>query len=97
MKTTRITLETEKILIIHRAEQVEGRCPLCCRQEGFILLDNAALTESAVALQINEWLETGKLHMCRERNGPTRICLASLLDCFELDANSGIRFAKEIL
>ena len=97
MKTTRITVETERMLIIRRAEQAAGWCDLCRRQGEFILIDNAALTDPAAAFQINAWLQTGKLHMWKEENGPARICLASLLYCFELDVNSGIRIAKELL
>lgn len=97
MKITRITAETERILIIHRAERVAGWCPICCRRGEFILLDNSALMDRVLAAQIKEWLGTGKLHLGQEENVPTRICLASLLCCFELDTNSGIRIAKEEL
>jgi len=97
VKTTRITIETERILVVRRAEQVAGWCPICCRQGEFILLDNAALMEPVLAAQINEWHGTGKLHLLLEENGSTRICLASLLCCFELDGNSGIRIAKEVI
>ena len=97
MKTTRITVETERILFAHRAEQEVAWCPLCNRQGEFILIDIAAFMEPALAVQIQEWRETGRLHLWHQENGLTRICLVSLLCCFELDGNSGIRIAKEVI
>ena len=97
MKTTTITVETERILIVRPAERVMGWCPPCNRQGEFILLDTSAFLDPAVAVQIQEWRKTGRLHLCEQENGSTRICLASLLCCLELDGNSGIRIAKEVL
>ena len=97
MKTTKITVETERTLIVRRAELVVGSCPLCNRQEEFIQLDDAAFLEPALAVQIKEWREAGRLHLWQKENGLTRICVASLLCCFELDGNSGTRIAKEAL
>jgi hypothetical protein len=96
VKITKITIETEKLLIIRHAAQVAGWCPFCCRQTEFILLDQAALMEPAVTVQIQAWLETGKLHIWHQENEQMSICLPSLLCCFELDGNSGIRIAKEV-
>jgi hypothetical protein len=97
VKTTRITVETEHILIIHRAKRVVIWCPLCNREGEFILLDKAAFTEPVIAVQIEKWQAAGRLHLSIQENGLTRVCLDSLLCCFELDANSGIQIAKEVI
>ena len=97
MKTSRVTVETEQVLIIHRAEREAGWCPLCNRPGEFVLLDNACLTNPALAGQIRKWQETGKLHFWSQENGLARICLASLLCCFEMNGNPGIQIAKEVL
>lgn len=97
MKTTRITVETERTLVIRGAEQMVGWCSRCNRQREYILLDDTALMELAVAVQIQRWRESGSLHLWQQETGLFRICLASLLCCFELDGNSEIRIAKEAI
>jgi hypothetical protein len=97
VKTTRITVETEQILIINRAKRVVIWCPLCSREGEFIFLDSAAFAEPTLAVQIEKWQTAGGLHLWKQENGLIRICLASLLCCFELDVNSGIQIAKEVL
>ena len=97
MKTTRIMVETERTLIVHRAEHLVGWCPLCNREGEYVLLDNAAIVELAFAIPTQELRETCRLHLWQQENGLTRICLASLLCCFELDGNSGTRIAKEAI
>lgn len=97
MKTTKITVETERTLVIRRAEQFVDWCPCCNSQREYILLDDTALMELALAVQIQLWRETGSLHISQQQGTRLfRICLASLL-CFELDRNSELRIAKEAL
>jgi hypothetical protein len=97
VKTTRITVETERILIVGRTESVTGWCSACGRQQELILVDSTALMEPALAVQIQKWRHSGRLHLWQQEDGFTRICLASLLCCFELDGNSGIQIAKEAI
>lgn len=97
VKTTRITVETERTLIVRRAEHLVGWCPFCNREGEYILLDNAALVELTVGVRIQELREAGRLHLWQQEDGLTRVCLASLLCCFELDGNSGIQIAKEAI
>jgi hypothetical protein len=84
-KTTRITVETETLLIVRRAKADLAWCSECRAEVDVITLDNDTLAEPNAAAQIQEWLGTSKLHCWRSANGPAQICLPSLFQCFELE------------
>jgi hypothetical protein len=90
-RTTRITVETETLLVIRRAKAVLAWCPGCRAEVDVITLDNDILAEPVTAAQIQEWLGTSKLHFWRTADGPTQICLTSLFRCFELEEVQGFR------
>jgi hypothetical protein len=85
VRTTRITVETELLVVIRRAKAVLAWCPECLANVETITLDADSLAEPATAAQIQEWLATGKLHLWQPINGSAQICVTSLLKCFELD------------
>ena len=85
VKTTRITIETETLMIVRRAKTALDWCPDCHAEVDVITLDNDNLTEPITAAQIQEWLATGKLHLWQMPHGATRICVISLLQCFGLE------------
>gem|GEM_PF-1433383 len=95
-KTTRITVETETLLVIRRAKTVSAWCHGCRAEVNVVALENDSFAELAVAAQIQEWLDTGKLHVCRIADGPTQICLTSLFRCFELEAAQRFFRSQEI-
>ena len=95
-KTTRITFETETLLLMRRAKAVSAWCPGCRAEVDVITLDNNCPAESAIAAQIQEWLGTSKLHFCQTANGPAQICLTSLFQCFELEAVQRLCRSNEI-
>lgn len=82
VKTTRITVETETLIIIRRTRTALAWCP-DCRAEVETINVSESLAEPAAAAQLKEWLDTGKLHMWQPVDGPAQICLISLLHCFE--------------
>jgi hypothetical protein len=82
VKTTRITVETETLMIVRRAKAVLAWCP-DCRAEVDVITVNDGLQEPATAAQIQEWLGTGKLHFWQQADGPAQICVTSLLQCFD--------------
>jgi len=96
VRTTRITVETETLLVIRRAKAVSAWCPDCRAEVDVITLDNDSLAEPAVAAQIQEWLATSKLHFCQTAKGSTQICLTSLFRCFELEATQRVCRSNEI-
>jgi hypothetical protein len=85
VRTTRITVETESLVVIRRAKAALAWCPECLANVETITLDAGSLAEPATAAQIREWLATGKLHLWQPVNGCARICVTSLLQCSELE------------
>jgi hypothetical protein len=92
MKTTRVTVETETLMIVRRAKATLAWCPDCRAEVDVITLGPQ---EPASAAHIQEWLKIGKLHMWQEPDGPAHICLPSLLCCFEQGGVPKFQIAKE--
>jgi hypothetical protein len=72
VRTTKITIETEGLLVVRQAQTVVTWCPGCEAEVEVVLLGE----ESA---QLMGGLQTGALHMWSPPEGPARICLPSLL------------------
>lgn len=95
VKTTRITVETETLMIIRRAKVVLAWCPECRTEGEVIMLDGGSLAEPFTAEQIQEWIGTGRLHFWRTANGLAQICVTSLLHCLELEEVRSVRSSNE--
>ncbi len=82
-KTTRITIETESLLVVYRGITFVARCPACCAEVEAMTLTGDGLGEGISTTLLEDWLRTGKLHLWRPAEGTAQICLPSLLQCFE--------------
>jgi hypothetical protein len=82
VKTTRITVETETLIIVRHAKAAMCWCPGCRAEVDVVTLDSDSLIEPATAAQIRQWQATGKLHLSQSANGLIQICVSSLLQCF---------------
>ena len=83
VKTTRITIETESLLVVHRGKTIVTWCPACCAEVEAMTLEGDSLGEGIPSALLRDWLATGKLHLWGPDGGPIQICLPSLLQCFE--------------
>ena len=83
MKTTKITVETETLVIVRHAKATRGWCPDCCAEVNVITLGDNAIADPSTTARIQEWLVAGKLHFRQPAAGPVQVCLTSLLRCFE--------------
>ncbi len=86
LKTTRITIEIENLLVVRRGKTSVTWCPGCCADVEVMMLEGDSLGEDIPTSYLADWLATGKLHSWRIGGGPAQICLPSLLQCFETDA-----------
>jgi hypothetical protein len=80
---TRITVERDTIMLVRHARAEQAWCPLCDNVVDVVILANEALAEFIASNDVQGWITTEKLHVSCQANGPVRICLASLLRCFE--------------
>jgi hypothetical protein len=86
VKTTRITIETENLLVVHRAKTTETWCTACCANVEVIMLERDSLSEDIPSSYLGVWLRTGKLHLWRTAQGSAQLCLPSLLQCIQAEA-----------
>lgn len=97
VKTARITIETDTVIVVRRASAAPALCPVCKAHVDAITFDGSGPAEPAAAAQVQEWLNSDMVHVWQQPNGLIRICLASLLRCFELDGVPKFRIAKEMI
>jgi hypothetical protein len=72
-RTTRITIETEGMLVVRQGRTVMAWCPECHAEVEVMLCE-----ETSVAQLLGGALP-GSLHICRPAGSSTQICLPSLL------------------
>ena len=75
VKTTRITIETESLLIVRRGKTVVTSCPVCCAEAEALTLEGDSLGEDIPSTLLRDWLAAGKLQYWSADGGPDRICL----------------------
>ena len=85
VKTTRITIETESLVVVHRGKTIVTWCPVCCAEAEAMTLEGNSLDEDIPSTLLSDWLAAGKLHLWSSDGGPDRICLTSLLRCVETE------------
>ena len=83
VRATRITIETESLLVVRRGKTIVTWCPACCAQAEAMTLDGDSLADAIPSTLLRDWLAAGKLHFWSPDGGPAQICLTSLLRCFE--------------
>jgi hypothetical protein len=74
----RITIETERLLIIRHGASVREWCGQCATEVDMIPLESAAEIGQVAAGTIQHLLDCQKLHLSNA-GVPVRICLNSLL------------------
>ena len=78
-RTTRITVETRRTLIIQRANPVRAWCSHCAAEVDTVVLDAAGVLAQVDDSTIQQWLGAEELHAVQMKDGMARICLDSLL------------------
>jgi hypothetical protein len=79
LKTTRITVETDTLIVVHRAKATVAWCPGCAAEVDVIRLTRDSVAEPATSAELERWMSTGKLHLWRSPEGTVQICVNSLL------------------
>jgi len=79
LRTTRITVETESLMVVRKAKAVVAWCPDCHAEVDVITLTQDSFSEPTTAAEVQRWLATGKLHLSQSAEGAIQICVTSLL------------------
>jgi hypothetical protein len=83
VRTTKITIETESLLVVRKGRTVVTWCPTCCAQAEVMTLECDSLGRDILSALFTDWLAAGKLHSWSPDGGPTQICMKSLLQYLE--------------
>jgi hypothetical protein len=78
-KQTKITIETDSMLILRGRNSNRAWCPRCAAEVDMITLDNVGVISNLDRAAVEEWLNSGELHRSKSANGSALICLNSLL------------------
>jgi hypothetical protein len=79
VKKTKITIETDSLLILQGRSSRRAWCPRCAAEGEMIALEDAGVISNLERAALEEWLNSGELHRSRATDGSTLICLNSLL------------------
>ena len=78
-KQTKITIETDSLLILHGRTSIRAWCPQCGSEEEMVALDSTAVMSNLAPAAVTEWFSSQELHHLQRADGSCLICLKSLL------------------
>ena len=78
-KQTRITIETESLLILRGRNSRRAWCHQCAADSEVIALEEVGVISNLDRSAFEQWINSGELHRSETPSGSTLICLNSLL------------------
>jgi len=78
-KQTKITIETDSLLILRGRNSNRAWCPQCEAETEMIALENVGVLSNLDRSAVEEWLNSAALHRSKSASGSALICLNSLL------------------
>jgi hypothetical protein len=78
-KQTRITIETESLLILRGRNSRRAWCPQCASETEVIALEEIGVVSNLDQSAFEEWVNSAELHRPESPNGAALICLNALL------------------
>ena len=78
-KKTRVTIETETLLVLRAQKQLRAWCPQCGAEVEMIRLDEAGVISNLSPAGVEAWMPAENLHRCLSVDGALLVCLDSML------------------
>ena len=78
-KQTRITIETDSLLILQGRSSRRAWCSRCAAEVEMIALEETGVVSNLEQPELDEWLNSGELHRWQAADGSSLMCLNSLL------------------
>ena len=78
-KQTRITIETDSLLILRGRSSLRAWCPRCAAEVEMIALEDTGVISNLERPELDQWLNSGELHRLQATDGSSLMCLNSLL------------------
>ena len=74
----RITIQTERLLMMNRGRNEDSLCPSCSSQVRMVTVDQAASMSGVNSREIYRRIEAGKLHFIETSEGSLLLCFNSM-------------------
>jgi len=78
-RQTRITIETESLMVLKGGSSLRGWCSRCQAESELIPVETVGVISNLTAGAVETWIESEELHHSRSADGSPLICLKSLL------------------
>jgi hypothetical protein len=78
-KPTKITVETDSLMIVRGRNSTRAWCPLCGAETEMVAIESVGVITNLDRPAVEEWLNSGALHRSQSADGSEQICLNSLL------------------
>ena len=78
-KRTKITIETDSLLILRGRSFERAWCPQCGSEVEMIPLDNVGVISNLSPREVEAWIQSEDLHHSKATDGSPLICLNSML------------------
>jgi hypothetical protein len=78
-KPTKITVETDSLMIVRGRNSTRAWCPLCGPEAEMVAIESVGVITNLDPPAVEEWLKSGALHQSQSADGSEQICLNSLL------------------
>jgi hypothetical protein len=78
-KRTRITIETNSLLVLRGRNPLRSWCPVCRAEVEMIALNEVGVVSNLSPGEVRAWLEFPGLHHTATPEGAALICLNSML------------------
>ncbi len=78
-KQTKITIESDSLLILRGRSSRRAWCPLCGADAEMIAFENIGVISNLDRTASEEWLNSEELHRSQGADGSAQVCLNSLL------------------
>ena len=78
-KETKITIETDSLLILRGRSSLRAWCPDCASEAEMIPLDGMGVISNLSATEVEAWIQSEDLHHLMAADGALLVCLNSML------------------
>ena len=78
-KRTRITIETDSLLVLRGRKPLRDWCPQCGAEAEMIPLNDAGVVSNLPPAEVQAWMGSPDLHHTKTADGTALICLNSML------------------
>jgi hypothetical protein len=78
-KQTKITIQTDSLLLLRGRNSTRAHCPLCNAESEMVALENLEVISNLDRPAFEEWINSDELHRLQGEDGSVLICLNSLL------------------